>query len=314
MAGLKRRVKSECRSPLTMDALVLALVAFGLAVALGSGPAPPPLYMERSGGAPSSESAALLSLKGVIVLAPGSQGEILAPSTGRILYATDPPKSIGDPVKAGEALCVLEQHYNYHDYAHLYTERWPLQKEFLATKRMMVEAEIANDRARHLYGIGAGSLQEAQRAEGRYKEARAQFDGARRRLEQHDTQIAKSSLIRKPLLSPISGIILDAKFHQGQLVYEGDRIYTIVNLSKIWIKAQVFETDLPRVLQTRSARLRAAAYPDQIFEAHFARVAPRVEEGARTLDVFYEASNRGNQLKIGMVVNLFPAVPESVRR
>ncbi len=256
--------------------------------------------------APLSAPSGELLLRGTIGLAPGSQGEILAPSTGRILYATDPPKNIGEKVKKGEPLCVLEHHYNYHDYAHLYTERWPLQKEFLNARRKLVDATVAAERARYLYSISAVSLKNVQDAQARLKESEAEFEGAKKRLERHDAEIARSQLVRQPLLSPISGVIVAARYHQGQLVYEGDKIYTIMDLSKVWAKAEVFESDLSRVLKAKDARVVAVAFPQRVFRARFAKMGTRVQEPARTLDVFYEVENPGDQLKIGMLVTVSP--------
>ena len=294
------------------------LIAAGVLGSLGSGQMP---LGAASGLIP--EQAAdqdTLVFAGTVVAAPGHQAEIRVPFTGIIYYATEPPKNIGSRVSADEPLCIIEYRFNYHDYAHLYTERWPLLRAFLAAKWNMSEAGLAVEKAQYIYEkqtqpagssdsspdsvILLWSLRDLQQAQRQYAVAKAEFEGSKKRLDRHDAQIGRSDLTRRPLKSPISGTIMEAAFQQGQLVYEDETIYRIVDLSKVWIRAEVFETDISKMQKARKATALTVAFPEEPFVGRLVQVSPQVKEPGRTLEVFFEVPNPHRKLKIGMLAKV----------
>lgn len=261
-----------------------------------------------------------LLVVGQVVAAPGHQAEIRVPATGIIYYATEPPKNIGEQISAGEPLCIIEYRFNYHDYAHLYTERWPLQRAFLEGKWNMAEAGLAVEKAQYIYdqqtqSSGASdstsdsvmllwSLRDLHQSQRQYATAKAEFEGNKKQLDRHDTQIKRSALTRRPMKSPISGTIMEAAFQQGQLVYEDDTIYKIVDLSRVWVRAEIFEVEISKVQKARKAKVLTVAFPEEPFSGRLVQVSPRVKEPGRTLEVFFEVLNPHRKLKIGMLANV----------
>ncbi len=296
----------------------LILISAGALGSLGAGQM---LFGAASGRVPElvSDQDSLV-FAGTVVAAPGHQADIRVPFTGIIYYATEPPKNIGDRVSADEPLCIIEYRFDYHDSAHLYTERWPLLRAFLDAKRNMAEAGLAVEKAQYIYDkqtqsagssdsspdsvILLWSLRDLQQAQRQSAVAEAEFEGSKKRLDRHDAQIGRSDLTRRPLKSPISGTIMEAAFQQGQLVYEDDTIYKIVNLSKVWIRAEIFEAEISKVQKARKATALTVAFPEEPFVGRLVQVSPRVKEPGRTLEVFFEVPNPHRKLKIGMLAKV----------
>lgn len=273
-----------------------------------------------------------LQLPGTVIPAPGHLVKVFVPSTGTVHFATDPPKSVGDRVEQDEVLAVHETHFNYHDYSHLYTERWPLLKEWLEARRRELNSRLAVEEAQHrvnLYrsradfrtedsdsepghdaSILALLLGQLQQARVELAAAEAERKGAEQRLQRHDGQIAKKDLAHLMIRSPISGRIISFDFHQGDLLYEEQQLYTILDLSTVWVKVQVRESDMPLLLEVKSAELRSSAFPTIPFSGKVVRFSPVTGESNRGVEWFLEVANPRQQLLPGMSVTVFLTASE----
>ena len=139
----------------------------------------------------------------------------------------------------------------------------------------------------------------------------ALFDAARRRLELWDLsadQITRVLETGEPirsvtLHSPATGYVLKRDVFPNQRISPDSELYTIVDLSRVWIMADVFESDIPQMKPGASARISftSGAAP---LEARVAYVQPQVDPVTRTLKVRLEAANPGVRLKPDMFVNV----------
>jgi RND family efflux transporter MFP subunit len=138
------------------------------------------------------------------------------------------------------------------------------------------------------------------------------FDAAKRRLELWqltDDQIARVLTTGEPLHSitlhaPAAGFVTVRNVFPNQKVTSESELYTITDLSRIWIVADVFESDIA------SIRLGAAAYvmfPNSGAPSIAAKVnyiQPEVDPATRTLKVRLDANNPGFRMKPDMFVNV----------
>jgi RND family efflux transporter MFP subunit len=139
----------------------------------------------------------------------------------------------------------------------------------------------------------------------------ALFDAARRRLELWDLspdQIARVLETGEPirsvtLHSPATGFVLKRDVFPNQRVTPESELYTVVDLSRVWIMADVFESDIPLMKPGTPARVTftSGAAP---LAARVAYVQPQVDPATRTLKVRLEAANPGTRLKPDMFVNV----------
>jgi hypothetical protein len=87
------------------------------------------------------------------------------------------------------------------------------------------------------------------------------------------------------------------------------RLYTIADLSTVWVQAQVFQNDLERIKVGAPAKLTVNTYPGRTFTGRVDFIYPQVDMETRTAKVRVVFSNPGLQLKPGMFVNVSLKVP-----
>jgi Cu(I)/Ag(I) efflux system membrane fusion protein len=124
--------------------------------------------------------------------------------------------------------------------------------------------------------------------------------------------------------SPIDGHVLKKYVKEGQYVSEGSPLYDVVDLSTVWIEAQVYEEDMAFLpfyhnpLTREQARRRGIpitattrAFPGHTFEAHLTFVFPHVDQDTRTVTVRFELPNPGHKLRPGTSATVKLKVPPS---
>lgn len=144
----------------------------------------------------------------------------------------------------------------------------------------------------------------------------ALFDAAKRRLElwqlspaQIQRVLDTGEPIRSVTLhSPVSGYVLERQAFPNQKVSSETQLYSIVDLSRVWIMADVFEADLAAVKGGTPARITFTSGSAPI-DARVAYVQPQVDPATRTMKVRLEAANPGVRLKPDMFVNVEFTVP-----
>ena len=109
--------------------------------------------------------------------------------------------------------------------------------------------------------------------------------------------------------SPASGYITERNALPSVAVQPGMRLYTIANLSTVWVQAQVFQNDLGRIKAGDPATLTVDSYPGRIFAGRVDFIYPQVDMNTRTANVRIVFSNSGLLLKPGMFVNVDLKVP-----
>ena len=111
------------------------------------------------------------------------------------------------------------------------------------------------------------------------------------------------------LTAPIGGIVMDKTALQGLHFGAGDMLYRIVDLSTVWLLADVFEQDLAQIRPGQSANITVQAYPGRVFEGRVAFVYPTVNAQTRTARVRIEVPNPDLLLKTEMYATVEIAAP-----
>jgi len=102
------------------------------------------------------------------------------------------------------------------------------------------------------------------------------------------------------LHSPIGGIVIEKNVVEGMYVDEGAPLYTIADLSTVWLKAEIYELDLPWVAIGQPAKVEVEGLPGQSFLGTVAFVDPVVNDATRTVGVRVNLPNPGGLLRPGM--------------
>jgi len=104
--------------------------------------------------------------------------------------------------------------------------------------------------------------------------------------------------------APISGVIAELGVREGMTVMPGHTLFRIVDLSTVWVNAEIPETQAAAVVPGSRAEARVAAYPDLKFEGRVGALLPEVNPATRTVRARIELANPGARLKPGMFATL----------
>ena len=104
--------------------------------------------------------------------------------------------------------------------------------------------------------------------------------------------------------TPVGGFIIEKQVVQGQHVTAGMSLYTVADLSVVWVEADVYEHELSLVREGMPASVTVDAYPEDGFRGRIIYIYPYVEERTRTVRVRVELSNPRGRLKPGMYANV----------
>lgn len=104
--------------------------------------------------------------------------------------------------------------------------------------------------------------------------------------------------------SPVTGYVIEKQALKGQHVMPGQSLYKIADLSTVWVEADLYEGELPRVRVGAPATVTIDAYPGERFTGRVAFIYPFVGEQTRTVKVRFALANRGARLKPGMYANV----------
>lgn len=169
------------------------------------------------------------------------------------------------------------------------------------------DEQLANKayiRTKDLYTHGALSLGLLEQAENAEKDAKADLDAAAQQLQTLGvSRDHPSSIIN--VYAPISGVIVAQNVTNaaaaGVTFTGSSTLFTIADLSHVWIICDVYENDLPKLRLGQTATIRLNAYPDKVLAGHISDIGPVLDPTLRTAKVRIEVANPGI-LRLGMFV------------
>ena len=120
-------------------------------------------------------------------------------------------------------------------------------------------------------------------------------------------EIERTRMVRTHMTihAPIGGTVIDKKVFEGQYVKEGERLYTIADLSTVWVLADVYEYELPWVRNGMPAEMGLSYIPGKRFKGKVLYVYPYMDEKTRTAKLRLEFNNSRQRLKPGMYANIY---------
>ncbi|MBI4442418.1 MAG: efflux RND transporter periplasmic adaptor subunit [Acidobacteria bacterium] len=241
------------------------------------------------------------TLLGKVVPLPNTVVDVFAPATGRIISAKAEPFLVGDLVKEGDPLAIIEHRYTLHDIAHAATVRWDMLKVVIETRRKALESHIAREKAERLMELGSVSGQQVLELQAAEQVAQSEYEKQKALLEYQDAQVQGTELVRRPIYAPISGDISLANFTQGQVINEGYLLYRIVNMKEVGVSARVPESEYSSWPPDTRVRIRFDTLPGKVFTGQIEVSPPLVDMTSRTRDVILRVKNPDEYLRFGMI-------------
>lgn len=102
--------------------------------------------------------------------------------------------------------------------------------------------------------------------------------------------------------SPVKGTVIHKKGFEGMYVKTGDKIYTIADLSRVWLYLDAYESDIQWLHYGQNAAVETESYPGEVFYGKIAFIDPFVSEKTRTIKLRVNVDNKDDRLKPGMFV------------
>jgi len=255
------------------------------------------------------------------VLVPDDRTAVIGPvNEGRIvkLYAGQ-----GTRVRSGQRLAELESadiDQAEADYLKAVADAENAKRSAAAELKL---AQQTYDRTKALYEktiVPGKNLQSAEHdlevakanAENNLASTRATLTAARRHLLILGlTDGSIDALARKPglaatfsLNSPINGVVVERNATIGATVGSDASVFKIIDISRVWIDANVFEKDLPRVRIGQQVKVTTTAFPGTTFSGKVIFVNSVVDPDSRTVKVRTEIPNPDGRLKPDMFTNV----------
>jgi Cu(I)/Ag(I) efflux system membrane fusion protein/cobalt-zinc-cadmium efflux system membrane fusion protein len=109
--------------------------------------------------------------------------------------------------------------------------------------------------------------------------------------------------------SPASGYITEKTVLPNMYVQPDTKLYTVADLSTVWVNAQVFQPDIGKIKPGDAAQITVDAYPGKTFTGRVDQILPQVDANTRTVRVRLVLPNPQLQMKPGMFVNVVLKAP-----
>jgi Cu(I)/Ag(I) efflux system membrane fusion protein len=125
----------------------------------------------------------------------------------------------------------------------------------------------------------------------------------------NETQIARLEKTRAPqrrvaLYSPLNGIVAELGVREGTEVAPGTAMFNLVDLSSVWVIAEIPETQAGSISEGGSAEITIPAFPGKVYEGRVDYVYPRLDKTTRTLEARIVLKNPELKLKPGMYADV----------
>jgi cobalt-zinc-cadmium efflux system membrane fusion protein len=231
-----------------------------------------------------------LHVNGVVAPDVNRTVPVLSLSGGR---AVDIRVRLGDDVQKGQVLVRISS----PDLSSAFSD---LQKfradEILARKQL--------DRSQLLYDKGAIAQKDLELAHDAEEKARVDLATADQRVRILGADPTRPSPVLE-VRAPIAGTIVEQNVTSGTGVRSMDNspnLFTIADLSRVWVLCDVYEDALMRVHVGDTAEIRANAIPDSTFKGKVSNISRVLDPATRSAKVRIEIANPGRVLRSGMFV------------
>lgn len=225
---------------------------------------------------------------------------------------------LGDAVRKGQALVVYDN-----------VELGELIGQYMvglaALEKARADAEVAKrsvERAGNLVDLGAVARAELERRNAEAASAASAINTQRAELAQIEEKFHRFGLTdadvrqfeksgadhrevsRSTLVAPFDGVITAYDVSEGQVVDTASQLLTIVDLSTVWIQANIYEKDIAAVRVGLSVPVSVESYPNQVFACQTTYISDLLDPKTRTARMRCEVPNPDRRLKLDMFVTL----------
>ena len=210
----------------------------------------------------------------------------------------------GDRVRQGQELARIDN----LDAGELTAQMSSARAEFQRLKVLLAAQARQVDRNRKLSEIGAApkkdfeqSVAEQQALEESVRAQDGVVSGLAARLRRFGQSGGDPNTpVVSAITAPFAGIVTKAVAAPGEIVDSGTELFTVADISHVWVQAEVYEKDLGRIRVGQSAVIHVDTYPDEPFAGRVTYIADALDPQTRTAKVRCEVANASLRLKLDM--------------
>jgi len=204
---------------------------------------------------------------------------------------------LGHTVKAGQSLAIIDS-----------IELGRSKAAYLQARAQLALAQKNLGREEKLLKERISSTKEVLDARAIFQKAMADYRAARQRLRLVGVssraidrlRYDKSGAALVAVRAPIAGRITKKHLTLGELVRPSSNLFTIADLSRVWVWIDVYERDLAGVHLKDKVQVSVQAYPKRVFSGEVAYISDQVDRGSRAVRARLDVQNADGALKPGM--------------
>jgi cobalt-zinc-cadmium efflux system membrane fusion protein len=165
-------------------------------------------------------------------------------------------------------------------------------------------------RTQKLVEIGAASRQELERIHATHTAQQAMVQSAESRLKLLGGTLPEGMPSPNTedgtivVRAPIDGVVTERLANAGLNVDPATKLFTVADLSSVWIVADLYEKDFSRVRVGTPATITTSAYPDLVLNGQVSYIDPQVSPATRTGKIRVQVGNDKNSLRPGMYADM----------
>jgi cobalt-zinc-cadmium efflux system membrane fusion protein len=233
---------------------------------------------------------------GTIIPSSGGLGVVSAPQSGRITRVS---VAVGQTVRAGQTLAILQQNIGTPDQVGIAANNAGLAVQIETARARVAATKREFDRLKKIEDIAAAK--DVQAAEAAYNQALTELQTLESRALGANSA-ANSRTVA--LVAPISGVVGAFALTPGAEVSAGQTLFTITSLSKVYVEAQVFASDLPTVQAGNKFLVRSNTDERKNAAVRLISPAQTMTPGNQSQRVLFEMDNPQGEFKIGEFVTV----------
>lgn len=248
---------------------------------------------------PVSEAGSTSTIRLPGVVAPNAYRQVTVTPlvSGRITAVS---AQLGERVRKGQTI------------AQIYSpELAEARTRYVSAVAMLEAHDRELQRTQKLVEIGAASRQELERIHAEHVAQTATVQSARAQLELLGVAVStldkagiEKSSATTAVPAPIDGIVTERTANVGLNVDPATKLFTIVDLSTVWIAADVHERDMARVPVDSDAAITSDALAGDVRHGRISYIDPQVSPETRTAKARIELPNASGELRLGMYVDV----------
>src|SRR5271168_4172140 len=252
----------------------------------------------RTAHADVKETSGTLRVPGIVN--PDEYKEVhVTPLVGGVIRKV--PVVLGDHVRRGQPMAVIFS-----------SDLADAETGYLAMSAALEADHKKLERTQKLVKLGAASQQEEDDVTADHAAHEAHVRAALEKLRllgASDRQIAALKQAEQidanlSVPAPINGIVLMRTANLGLVTNISQELFTVVDLSTVWVMASINEKDFSTVHVGTTAVVTAQAYPGRVWKGRVVYIQPQVDPATRTAQARIEVANSDESLRLDMYMDV----------